>query len=99
MILGYTPLGSMPLGGIAKHPPIIQSVSFLVSRLGWAINGGLIDFPSGTAINKDQPQYQFVDGLGPPIDAIPLNQYTYDLMVNNNGVIGLGYPYWAVTPG
>jgi hypothetical protein len=56
------------------------------------VDGGRIDIPSGTYVDLSLAQWQWLaaEGIGPPNDAVPLNQFTYDYMTNNN-TIGLGY--------
>ena len=102
MILGFTPPGSQPLGGGIGFPTglaVYTWVAFLVSGLGWATDGGRIDLPPGTAVNTGAPGWRWLVGIGPPPDAVALDQYTYDWMTNNEGAIGLGYPYWEVRYG
>jgi hypothetical protein len=102
VILGFSPLGSGALGAYVPHGfvPTTVGLLYVVGGLGWAVNGGLWDYPPGTLIDTTLPQYQFLVGEGPPIDALPLNQYTYDFMTSN-GVNGCGYTYYrvAVSPG
>jgi len=73
-------------------------LKYIVSQLGWAVDGGRIDLPPGTLVDTSLDQWAWLaaEGVGPPKDAVPLNQYTYDYMTNNNGIIGLGYHYWEV---
>src|SRR5262249_22424834 len=101
MIFGFTPPGSDGLGAVfLTVTTTVFTLYFLVGGLGWAVMGGRIELPPGTAVDLGLPRWRFLlDQDGPPIDAVPLTQYTYDFMTNNNGVIGLGYPYWAVRYG
>jgi hypothetical protein len=101
MIFGFTPPGSMALGIVVLPNPVnATNLLYLVSGQGWDVRGGLIFLRPGTMVDMNTPRWAFLaDQDGPPIDAVALNQYTYDYMTNNNGVIGLGYPYWAVRYG
>jgi hypothetical protein len=100
MIFGFTPPGSEPLGGVKLANPVtVSNLVYEVGGLGWAVLGGLVDLPAGTFVDTCMPRWTWLVGVGPPPDAVPLNQYTYDFMTNSNGVIGAGYPFWAVGGG
>jgi hypothetical protein len=98
MIFGFTPPGSDPLGAVALTVvTTVFTLQYIVGGLGWAVTGSRIDLPAGTVVDSGLPRWAFLlDQGGPPPDAIALTQYTYDFMTNNEGVIGLGYPYWEV---
>jgi hypothetical protein len=98
MILGFTPLGVQVLGGAIDVPAgtaVAIGFMYFVSGLGWAVNGGRTDLPPGTLVNTYALEWQWLGAFGPPPDAVPMDQFTYDFMTNNN-VVGRGYPYWVV---
>jgi hypothetical protein len=71
---------------------------YLVSGQGWEVQHPSLSrlfLPSGTLVDDNLPQWAYLVGQGPPIDAVALTQQTYDYMVSR-GVNGLGYPYWQV---
>ena len=49
---------------------------------GWSIKGGAVLIPQGTIIDSgsNDPWSSLVTGLNPPLNAIPQDQATYDLM-------------------
>jgi hypothetical protein len=63
----------------------------------WAVGQFLL--PADTVIDDTLQQWAYLQGIGPPKNAIPLTQATYNYMCDANGVIGLGYGYWEVRPG
>jgi hypothetical protein len=67
--------------------------------IGWPVNGGALLIPPSTIIDTSTTAWAFLANVPPPIDAIPLDQLTYNYMTNSNGVIGCGYFYWQVKPG
>jgi hypothetical protein len=96
MIFGFSPLGSAPIGAYVPHSfvPVVVSIRYAVGPHGWALSypHGWLD--AGTVIDwMERPGFCWVP---PPIDAIPLNQYTYDWMTSNNGRVGLGYFYTTI---
>jgi hypothetical protein len=103
MIFGFNPLGSAPIGAYVPHGmvPVVQSIRYAVGPHGWALGypHGWLD--AGTIIDTMQPRWFDFLTIPPPIDAVPLNQYTYDWFVSAHGRVGQGYPYWttAEVPG
>jgi len=97
MILGFTPPMSDLLGAAELTvTTTVYTIQFLVSGLGWAVTGSRIDLMPGTFVDFSDPRWAFLlDQNGPPIDAVALNQLTYDFMTSND-VVGLSYPYWEV---
>lgn len=51
----------------------------------------------GTLVDDSTPQYAALAGIGPPIDAAPLDFSTYYYMISFGGVVGLGYNYTQVS--
>ena len=97
MIFGVTPLGSGALGAYVPHSfvPATVSIRYAVGPHGWPCgNRGPID--AGTVIDWMNPRWWEFVNVPAPIDAIPLNQYTYDWMTSNNGRVGLGYFYTTI---
>jgi hypothetical protein len=61
-------------------------------------NVGRMFYPPGQFIDDSLPQYAHLVGQGPPIDAMPYDQSTYDFMLRSAALGGLGYEYWRVRP-
>ena len=53
-------------------------------------------FGPGTMIDDSLPQWAALVGIGPPMDAAPLDYPTYYYMISY-GVVGLGYSYTQVS--
>jgi hypothetical protein len=70
----------------------IPALKYAVGPQGWNAAGGHWLDP-GTLV--DTSVWLEFANVVPPMDAIPLNQQTYDWFVSNK-VVGLGYPYWRV---
>jgi hypothetical protein len=50
----------------------------------------------GTFIDDSLPAWSWLAGQGPPIDAMPYDQATYDRMLAPQTQGGRGYEYWRV---
>jgi hypothetical protein len=51
--------------------------------------------PPAQIIDTSRQEFAWLFNVPPPLDAVALNQATYDFMVSN-GQVGLSYPYWLV---
>jgi hypothetical protein len=71
------------------------TLRYQIGPNGFPVNGGALVIPRDTIVNTSQQAWAFLAEINPSIDCIPLDQQTYDWMLN--GVVG--YPYYAVRPG
>jgi hypothetical protein len=69
----------------------VPALKYAVGQNGWAAGGHWLD--RGTVV--DTSVWLEFANVVPPIDAVPLNQQTYNWFVSK-GVVGLGYPYERV---
>jgi hypothetical protein len=59
---------------------------------------GRVFYPAGTFIDDSLAQFAHLVGQGPPVDAMPYDQISYDFMLRSPAQGGMGYPYYAVRP-
>jgi hypothetical protein len=64
------------------------SLKFMVSGHGWPVGNPSRLIPAGTIVDTSQPQWSALAGMM-PVDAIALDQITYDFATSSNGVMGL----------
>jgi hypothetical protein len=64
---------------------------------GFLVNQWFI--PPATIIDTSRQEFAWLFNVLPPMDAIPLDQATYQFFTSSGGTIGCGYPYWAVRYG
>jgi hypothetical protein len=78
-----------------------EAMKYLISDQGWEVRMpgiGRVFYPAGTLIDDSLPQFSHLVGQGPPINALPYDQATYDAMLASPVQGGKGYPYYAVRP-
>jgi hypothetical protein len=70
----------------------IPNLKYQVSGSGWAVSKPIsMLIPAATIVDTSQPQWAALRGTA-PIDAIALDQISYDWMTSTNGQIhGLGF--------
>jgi hypothetical protein len=77
-------------------------MKYFVGPQGWEVrapgNIGRRFIEPGTLIDDSLAQWAFVASQGPPIDALPVDQATYDAMLRSPALGGLGYEYFRVRP-
>jgi hypothetical protein len=67
----------------------------------WPVTQSGVSFaiPASTVIDTSLQESQWLAGIGPPLGAIALDQFTWNFMTSTNGIIGLGYVPQLVRPG
>jgi hypothetical protein len=77
-------------------------MKYLIGPLGWECRQAGVGrrwIEPGTFVDDSLPYWSFVLGQGgPPVDALPMDQATYDAFVRPQSQGGLGYEYWRVRP-
>jgi hypothetical protein len=76
----------------------IPFLKFMVTGQGWPVGNPSRLIPAGTVVDTSLPAWAALAGMA-PIDAIMLDQQTYDWATSSNGVIGLGYDVARVIAG
>jgi hypothetical protein len=69
----------------------IPNLKYQVGGGGWAVGNPSRLIPPGTIVDTSQPGWAALRGMA-PVDAVALNQITFDWMTSSNGQLyGLGY--------
>jgi hypothetical protein len=77
----------------------IPNLKYMVGGAGWAVGRPQsMELPPGTVVDTSLAAWAALAGMV-PIDAIMLDQQTYDYATSSNGVIGLGYDVARVIAG
>jgi hypothetical protein len=71
------------------------TLKYQIAGGGWPVNGGSLLLAPATIVDTSQPQWSFLASTPPPIDAIALDQTTWNFMTSSNGVIGQQLPCLA----
>jgi len=65
------------------------NLKYMISGQGFPVSKPISQIlPPGTIVDTSQPQWAALKGMM-PVDAIALDQITYDWATSSNGVIGL----------
>jgi hypothetical protein len=65
------------------------NLKYMISGAGWAISRPQsMVLPPGTVVDTSQAAWAALSGMA-PVDAIALDQVTYNFMTSSNGVSGL----------
>jgi hypothetical protein len=74
-------------------------LKYFIGPQGWEVKHPSLGrrwIEGGTLIDQALPQWSFVIGQGPPVDAIAFDQECYNMMVASPVNGGLGLPAWSV---